>query len=391
MARQVRVEGADELRVRDVVRPVDVQGPGRAAKAADRAVGGGGQRAQDAGAVREHQVGRRHPGEQGDLRVPGVGGKRGAVAEFVRPVLLDDLLLGDVEGDPAALHLQTLAQRPDLLEEGERFLRRAVVDRLLYVRVVELGAAADEGPAYVDALRAAVRVQVDRPEHGRAGLVGQEARGAFGEPGRMEGDLLVREVEGRHAAVRLGVQGAAGGDEGGDVGDRVPDAVAAAVLAAGQVHRLVEVGGRRRVDGEEGDVRRVVGRQAGWPGGLLQYAGREALGHTETGPQGGQGGLQRSPRYAGGADVAARHGSSVGRVPVGGTPSVWTSGRRPSTFGVRATPRASGLTGGAPSAFGVREDPLGWRRAIPTVRRTPPCSCCCRLPRARHPPAGEPR
>lgn len=43
MVRLPRVEGTDELGVRDVVRPVDAQGEGRAAQAADGAVGAAGR------------------------------------------------------------------------------------------------------------------------------------------------------------------------------------------------------------------------------------------------------------------------------------------------------------------------------------------------------------
>lgn len=255
----------------------------------------------------EHEIGRGHPGEQGDLRVPAVGGERGAVGEFVRPVLLDDLLLGHVERDAAALHLEALAEQPDDPQQRERLLRRPVVDPPLYVRVVELGAAAYEGTVYVDRLRTAVRVEVDGPQHGRAGLVREQAGGTLGEPGRVQRDLLVREVQGRHAAVDLGVQGAAGCDERGDVGDRVPDTEAS--LAARQVHRLVEVVGGRRVDGEEGDVRRVAGGQAGWPRGFLKHFGREALGHVELGTQCAQGG----PQGASAAPVTRMRRRGMGR------------------------------------------------------------------------------
>ncbi len=123
--RALRVQGADQPVVRDVVRPVDVQGVRGTAQAADRAVGGRGQRAEDPGAVGDHQVRRGHPGEQGDLRVPAFGGERGAVGQLVRPLLSDDLLLRHVERDASALDLQRLPQLPDLLQERERLLGRA--------------------------------------------------------------------------------------------------------------------------------------------------------------------------------------------------------------------------------------------------------------------------
>ncbi len=79
-----RVEGADDLGVRNVVRPVDAQGVGGAPQPGDGPVGGERQGAQDAGAGVGHETGGGHPGEERDLRVPGLGGERGAVGEAVR-------------------------------------------------------------------------------------------------------------------------------------------------------------------------------------------------------------------------------------------------------------------------------------------------------------------
>ncbi len=261
--REVRVEGADELGVRHVVRPVDVQRVRGAVEAAHRTVRGRGEGAQDAGAVGEHQVGGGHAGEQGDLGVPAVGGERGAVAEFVGVVALDDLLLGHVEGDAAALDLQPLARLADVLEQRERFLGGAGVDPPLHGRVVELGPAADQRPADVDGDRTAVRVQVERPQHRGPRHVRQQTRGALAQQRRVQRGLLVREVEGGDPPVGLRVQRPARGHEGGDVRDGVPDPETAP--PTGQVHRLVQVHRRGRVDGEEGDVGRVLGGKAAGP------------------------------------------------------------------------------------------------------------------------------
>ncbi len=316
----VRVEGADQRRVRDMVRPLDVEGRRGTAQSGHLPhsrirssggtpiIGGGRKGAQDAGAGGQHQVGGGHPGEQGDLGVPAFGGQRGAIGRLVGVVPLGDLLLGDVEGDAAALHLESLAGAADLAEQRDRLLGRPVVDLPLHTRVVELRPAADQGPAHVDGDGTALRVQVEDPQHGRPRLSGQQARGALAEHGGVQRDLLVREVERVHPPVRLRVQGAAGSDEGGDVGDGVPDPVAGA--PPGQVHRLVEVGGGGRVDGEEGEVGDVVRRQ----GGRLRRAlrlllglGREALRDAEVGAERGEGGPERSLGGAGHADGTAGH------------------------------------------------------------------------------------
>lgn len=321
MVGQVRVEGTDQLGVRDVVRPVDTQRPRGTPQPADRTIRRCRERTQHARAVRQHQLGRGHAREEGDLRVPAVGGERGAVGEFVRAVALGDLLLGDVEGDAPAGHFLLFAEEPDVLEEGERFLGGARVELLLDGLVVELGAAADEGAADVGGRGAAVRVQVDRPQDGRGSLVREQARGPLAQHRRVEGDLAVREVEGRDPAVCLRVQETAWYDESRDVGDGVPHAVA--VRAAGQVHRLVEVGGRRRVDGEEGDVRRVVRRKRGFAGGpfrLGEHLRPEGLGYVEFGAQCAQRGPQGRLGCAGHTYLAAGHTASVWRGGTGGTP-----------------------------------------------------------------------
>ncbi|CAM5257879.1 hypothetical protein SALBM311S_03875 [Streptomyces alboniger] len=301
--------------VRDVVRPVDVQGVRGTAQPAHRAARCGREGAEDSGAVRDHQVRRRHAGEQGDLGVPGFGGERGAVRQLVGVAPFDDLLLGHVERDAATLDLQRLPQHADLLEERERLLRETGVDLPLYARVVEPGPAADEGPVDVDGGRAALRVQVEGPQRGGADLVREQAGGALAQDGGVQRDLPVGEVEGGRPPVGLRVQGRTGYDERGDVGDGVPDAVAGA--PPGQVHRLVQVGGAGGVDGEERDVRGVLGGEHGCLRralGLGEHLRRETLGHREFGAQCGEGGPERGFGCAGHADAAAGHTASVGPV-----------------------------------------------------------------------------
>lgn len=351
MAGVVRVQGADQLGVRDMVRPVDPQGLGRTAQPRHGAARGGGQRTQDAGPGRDHEVGRGHACEQRDLGVPAVGGERGAVFEAVHAVPLDDLLLGDVERDPAALDLQLLPQQPDVLEQRRRLLGGARVDLPLHPRVVELGPAAYQRPPHLGRDRAAFGVEVELPEQRGCGPVGQQAGRGLAEHGRMERDLLVREVQRLYAAVCLGVERAAGCDEGGDVGDRVVHPVAPA--AAGEVHRLVEVDGARRVDGEERDVGGVGLGQARGPGG----------------------GFRLGEDYRAGSPPARRASYAA----PGGRPAVEPRLRRSCAHGGGAwTERMAG--------WGPWH-PVRWRGGRTPCPRTYegdlPCSCCCRRRRVR--------
>lgn len=381
-----RVEGADDLGVRDVVRPVDAQGVGGAPQPGDGSVRGDRQGAQDAGARVGHEAGGGHAGEQGDLGVPSLGGECGAVGQAVGAALLDDLLFGDVQRDAAPGHLLFLAQPSDVPQQGEGFLGGARVELPLDARVVELRAAADQGPGHVGVDGPSVAVQVDPPQRGRAGLAGEEAGGAFGEDRRVEGDPAVGEVEGGDPTVCLGVERAARPEKRGDVRDGVvhPEAVRAAL----QVHRLVEVRGAGRVDGEEGQVRGVlVGRQVRGARRFRRFRehlGREGSGQVELGAQRPQGGPERAVGCTGHTQVAAGHGPSVGRAGAGGI--------RGAAFGTRPRWRGPRRTGaGAPSPYPCRGPGEPACRPGPRLRRTyegePPCSCCCRPPKER-PPRG---
>ena len=75
----------------------------------------------------------------------------------------------------------------------------------------------------------------------------------------MQRNPAVRGVEGLAAAPGLGVQRPARGDKRGDVGDGVEDLVAA--VAPFDKEGLVQVGGRRRIDGHELDMREVKVRE----------------------------------------------------------------------------------------------------------------------------------
>ena len=171
----------------------------------------------------------------------------------VPPVALDgDLLLGQRQGHPAAGRLAGQPQLAHLLEQHQRLVRAAVVDRPLHAGVVELGGGPHPGPLDGDVGALAGRVDLDGPEQGRAHLVGQQGSGALGDQRRVQRHPRVGAVQRHPALVRLEVDRVARRDERREVGDRVGHDVAVAV--ARDVHGLVEVPRRRRVDRHEGQV-----------------------------------------------------------------------------------------------------------------------------------------
>ena len=141
------IEMTDEVGIRHVVGPGDLERLRRSMEASDRSTVGLRQRAEDADAGLEHELGRAHPGHQRDLGVPALDRKRRPKAERVAVRVPDHLLLGDRQGDAATAGLALLAQTSDLAEQLERLLRGAFVERALDARVVELLAAAHERAA----------------------------------------------------------------------------------------------------------------------------------------------------------------------------------------------------------------------------------------------------
>ena len=187
---------------------------------------GDGDGAQQADVALEHQLGGGHPGHERDLRVPLLDRQRRAELEPEAAVPLGDHLLGDRQADPAAPHLALPAEDADLAQEPELLVGRAAVEVLLDADVVELRPAADERAPDRDVDALAGLVDVHRPDDGGPRLVGQQARGALREHGRVEPRVLVRGVERLAALVGLDVHRAAGVDERRHVRDRVADAVA---------------------------------------------------------------------------------------------------------------------------------------------------------------------
>ena len=99
-------------------------------------------------------------------------------AELQRPpVAVDvDLLLGQRQRDPAARRLALEPELADLLEQLQRLVGGAVVDRpAARPRSRAWRATAHQRALDVDVGALAVGVDVDRPEQRRPDLVGQQA------------------------------------------------------------------------------------------------------------------------------------------------------------------------------------------------------------------------
>ena len=261
------------------------------------------QRAQEADLGLDHERGRAEAGQQRDLGVPELDGEH--AAELQRPLLaLDvDLLLRQRERDAAAQGVALDPQLADLLEQLEHLAGRAVVDRLLGALVAQLRRGADAGPLDEDLGALPRLVDLDRPEQGRADLVGEQRAGVLGDRLRVERDLRVGAVEGLATLVRLQVDRVPGRDEGRHVGDGVVDDVA--VAGALDVEGLVEVHRALGVDRDERQLRAVeIGQpRVGGSGlGRGEHLGREVARQLELGPDAG-----RCPRAASSRRTRRRH------------------------------------------------------------------------------------
>ena len=267
-----------------------------------------GQRPQQADLRFQHQLGRRLPGHQRDLRVPALDRERGPKGERIAVGSGGDLLLRDPEIDSTPSPLTFLPEQPDLAQQLERLGGAAVVERALDAGVVELLATAYERASKVDVDALAARVDLHRPDERRARLTGKEAARALGEGRGVEPGVLVRGVERLAAVVSLGVHRPARLDERGDVGDRIADAVAAAVTL--EVERLVEVHRLGRVDGDERD-RGLVGLRQARRAARLLGVGQDGLGKlqrdVEVLAQLGERRRDRGGVGRGDADTAVRH------------------------------------------------------------------------------------
>lgn len=161
--------------------------------------------------------------------------------------------------------------------------------------------------------------QVDFPDVGGTGVVGEEARSALAQRDRVQGNALAGRVDRLAAAARFGIKGAAGRDKGRHIGDGVMDHIA--VAAALKVHGLVQVLRGGWVDGDErqgGEVRggKLVAGNDGIH--LRQDVGGETVGQLELVAQGGQGlGKGLLGGTSSDANVRVGHGFSVNDSPAG--------------------------------------------------------------------------
>ena len=228
--------------------PVDAQGSRGAVEPLDVARVGRRQGAQQAHPAVDHQGRRSHPREQRDLGVPVLGRQLRAELE-PPPLALDrDLLLGQRQRHAATGRLSRQTELTDLLEQEQWLLGGAVVDGLLDAAVAQLRPRPDARALDGDVGALAGRVDLDGPQQRWALLVGQQRGRALGDHRRVERDLGVGAVQGLPALVRLDVDGIARRDEGRQVRDGVVDDVAVALTR--DVHGLVEVHRRGRVDGD---------------------------------------------------------------------------------------------------------------------------------------------
>ena len=254
------IEGAQVFAVAHFAVPRLAQGAGLAVEMRQRGRVRGRHGAQDADLALQHDPRGGHPGHQGNLGVPVLHGQRRGGDNPVAAVgQLFDFLFRHVEAGAPAEPFQLHPLHSDFLEQLQHGRGGAGVELGLHSRVIELGTAADRGPADPGRGDLGGGVQLEFPHKRGTQLAGQQASGFFADDFRVQRDPAVRSVEGLAAAAGLGVERTAGGHKGGDVGDRVEDFVA--LTGAVDEEGLVQVGGGRRIDGHELDVREIQLRQ----------------------------------------------------------------------------------------------------------------------------------
>ena len=272
-----RVERADEVGVEHLGGPVDAQRASRAVQALYVARVGRRQGAEQSDAGVDHQRGGAEAGEQRDLRVPGLDRQHRAELQAPAAVLVDDLLLGQRQRHPAARRLAGQPQLADLAQEREHLVGGAGVELGLDARRID-SLARDLTRARSTVTSVPSPVASTLILHTRAGRTwsGSSEPASSEIDRRVQRDLGVGAVEGLAAAVGLHVDRVAGRDERREVGDGVvhDEAVAGAL----EMHRLVEVHRRRRVDGHERQVGQVEVRQSRVGGGLRRPPARRRRG-----------------------------------------------------------------------------------------------------------------
>ena len=250
---------------------------------------GAGHRAQDPDPGLEHELGRRHPGHERELRVPVLDRQQSPPLERVAAVGgAHDLLVGHVEARTAAIALLLDPREADLPEELER-VAPPRVDARLRLGVAEPLAGAHRRPLESRADHGARLVELERPEEGAAIDVGQERDPILAQHRRVQRDAAVGGVQGLPAPAGLAVDRAVGTHEARDIRDRIVHEVPA--VPALEVERLVEVLGSGGIDRDERQVAPVDrrGRGRGCRGLRLgEHLGRESVGHVELDAQVGE-------------------------------------------------------------------------------------------------------
>ena len=305
MLRVRRIQAADQVGVGQVPRPGDPQCTGARAHAAQVLLGGGRHGAQDPHPPVEHDPGRGHPRHERELGVPPLDRQGDPVVQS-HGVLADraHLLRQAGQADRPSRHLLLLPQPTHRLEERHLRMGPALVEEQLLLLVAQLRPAADRCPLQRRQGCGSRAVHVEGEHVGPTHLAGKQARCRVGEDGRVQGDPMIRAVQGLAPAARLGIQGPTQPHERGDIRDRVPDPVP----RAGPLdeERLVQVGGRDRVQGDEAEVGQVhLGRPIASHGSLRlgQHLGGELLVGTVLRANGGQPSPDPLHRDSGGEPV----------------------------------------------------------------------------------------
>ena len=189
-----------------------------------------------------------------------------------------DFLAREVQGDGVPAGGTGLEESPHRGQVDNGGVEGAYIVGGLGFLVGEAGPRAHGDPGNGVVGPGAGGVEVDGPQDGEAGGVGEETSLVLGQRGWVKPDGLVGKVDALAAAEGFGVEGATRGDEGRGVGDGVVHAVAF-VVKHGDAHGLVKIHGSGRVDSDERNVGGVdaaggvlvgggggVGKHVGWKG-----------------------------------------------------------------------------------------------------------------------------
>ena len=180
---------------------------------------------------------------------------------------------------------------PDLRKQRNRRMRGPGVERLLHRDVLQPRHRPHQSREHVAQRRLAIRVDDDVPDDGRAVDVGKQTARTLRQRRRMQARRLVRQIDRLPAAHRLGRRQRIRRDEPADVRDRVQHAPTGGVgvasarvvgasaragararvggtrIAGGipspraDVHRLIQIHGTGRVDGDERYVAQIPPRR----------------------------------------------------------------------------------------------------------------------------------